>query len=916
MSFFWENGLQIFYKRSIPPPAAKYHGLINQGATCYLNSVLQVLFMTKDFREAVERHTNETPGPIDHHLKQLFKDLIGHKAYTNNITKTLGIDRVYEQRDAAEYIEKILRLTSPEASQIFHGLLTYKNICSQCHTENDNDERFWHLPLALMDSCGKEDYSVVNGIEAYFRPSVFSGENQMYCEECDAKSDATNKCVIKHHPEVLILLLKRFEFDYSHMTYVKIYCTVDVPHTLQIPENQTYELYAVVDHLGDLRSGHYTATIKDDESWYRFNDDKVTLLDYQPCQVDNSEKFRDAYLLFYRKTNVHAADTEDIGEVSTPGGFPPATSDINEQRQEAGKIREREEVEGASVEDQENEGFVDVRQDISEDLRGTQRTKSTNKKHEQQGKEKMDVKRDKEQNRGDDNGQDVEDQNNEGLDEIRQNQSEQKITDTHSGHKDVCVEKQAKEQDDEHIQNRADSSVRQAGSSGSRSLKENQEVSSVEKTRHGDPQPRGVGRSPEPSFNVEDQDKQVYARNSKPINHLECNEERNDLCYLQDAQAVKQRDEGKIMADDEEDMGGNAEAGKRGPLSRETQLEESVEDRDTDSGRPDDVRQRRPDINHDYKDGKTGNDEQSEKKRSTNKKHEQQGKEKMDVKRDKEQNRGDDNGQDVEDQNNEGLDEIRQNQSEQKITDTHSGHKDVCVEKQAKEQDDEHIQNRADSSVRQAGSSGSRSLTENQEVSSVEKTRHGDPQPRGVGRSPEPSFNVEDQNKQVYARNSKPINHLGKIMTDLNPRTGFNENTIKGRRNPEQSRPGGNVKRKSDPKINAEVTLSESVCNMKRSEETSQEPQKHQTKSFTGNTQEEIETHSTVDPNARTKRKVSDTQEQDAEIKHEKKKRKWWHLPALKKKQRKEKNKHKKPVGCFSFSCKSKNNADPTSESD
>ncbi|XP_045920881.1 ubiquitin carboxyl-terminal hydrolase 4-like isoform X2 [Micropterus dolomieu] len=305
MSFFLENGPQLFYKRSFPPPA-KYHGLINQGATCYLNSVLQVLFMTKDFREAVERHTNETPGPIDHHLKQLFKDLIGHKAYTNNITKTLGIDRVYEQRDAAEYIEKILRLTSPEASQIFHGLLTYKNICSQCRTEKDNDERFWHLPLALMDSCGKEDYSVVNGIEAYFRPSVFSGENQMYCDECDAKSDATNKCVIKHHPEVLMLLLKRFEFDYSHMTYVKIYCTVDVPYTLQIPENQTYELYAVVDHLGDLRSGHYTATIKDDDSWYRFNDDKVTLLDYQPCQVDNSEKL---FLQPNPRSNVQNATT-------------------------------------------------------------------------------------------------------------------------------------------------------------------------------------------------------------------------------------------------------------------------------------------------------------------------------------------------------------------------------------------------------------------------------------------------------------------------------------------------------------------------------------------------------------------------------------------------------------------------------
>ena len=33
----------------------KYKGLRNQGSTDYLNSVLQVLFMTKEFRDAVQR---------------------------------------------------------------------------------------------------------------------------------------------------------------------------------------------------------------------------------------------------------------------------------------------------------------------------------------------------------------------------------------------------------------------------------------------------------------------------------------------------------------------------------------------------------------------------------------------------------------------------------------------------------------------------------------------------------------------------------------------------------------------------------------------------------------------------------------------------------------------------------------------
>ncbi|XP_030285837.1 uncharacterized protein LOC115589205 [Sparus aurata] len=327
---------------SSSPPPVQYHGLLNQGETCYLNSVLQVLFMTKDFRAAVERHCCEYPATecIDRQLKDLFDDLKGNTAYTYNITKKLGIDRVYEQQDAAEYYEKILSLTSPDASQMFHGWLTDRTTCSACGTETDTDGAFWHLPLALVDSYS-EHYSVVDGIKEHFKASEFSGENQMYCEKCDAKCDATIQCVMKHHPEVLMLLLKRFDFDYRYMTYVKINQTVDVPRILQIPENQTYELYAVVNHSGDLSSGCYSATIWDDENWFTFTDSRVTLADYQPFQEDNFEKSCSAYLLFYRKQNA----TQTTRAVSAPGGHQPATGDVYEQCKDAAKKRERQEGE-------------------------------------------------------------------------------------------------------------------------------------------------------------------------------------------------------------------------------------------------------------------------------------------------------------------------------------------------------------------------------------------------------------------------------------------------------------------------------------------------------------------------------------------------------------------------------------------
>ncbi|XP_023252635.1 probable ubiquitin carboxyl-terminal hydrolase creB [Seriola lalandi dorsalis] len=363
-----QNVRQFFNPTRPPPAEIKYHGLKKKGATCYLNSVLQVLFMTKGFREAVERYTSGNPDPerIDSHLKDVFDVLKKKTACTYNIIKRLGIDRVYEQQDAAEYFEKILALTSDEASQLFHGELTHKTICSKCLTEKNADGLFWHLPLELVVSYNGH-YSVMAGTEEYFRDSNFSGENQMYCDQCDDKSDATVKCVIKHHPEVLMLLLKRFEFNYHYKMYFKNNCVVDVPRTLQIPENQTYELYAVVDHVGGLRGGHYTATVKseDDERWYNFNDARVSLPDYQLLQVDNNEMSRSAYLLFYRKKTTHTADTcaQDKKEVPTSGGFPFDNHDQGHDAEMTGESEESVEV--------GNDTAVDVMVDDETGIRDT-----------------------------------------------------------------------------------------------------------------------------------------------------------------------------------------------------------------------------------------------------------------------------------------------------------------------------------------------------------------------------------------------------------------------------------------------------------------------------------------------------------------------------------------------------------------
>ncbi|XP_031647804.1 ubiquitin carboxyl-terminal hydrolase 47-like isoform X2 [Oncorhynchus kisutch] len=275
------------------------HGLINQGATCYLNSVLQVFFMTKDFREAVESQVfpnDQEQETIDHKLKRLFQKLKEKEADTKDISWTLDIQTVYEQRDAAEFFEKILNTVKNNVSKIFEGQLSHTISCANSHISNIEPGPFWVLPLSMDVTLGPgQSYSVNDGFEEFFEKSTITGD-KLYCAKCNEEVEATTACKMVHHPEILTLLLKRFEFDYHGMTYVKVNCSVDVPHKLQT-ENGAYELYAIVDHEGSLRSGHYTATIRsyEDQKWYLFNDSNVS-----PITLEPNLRSQSAYLLIYR----------------------------------------------------------------------------------------------------------------------------------------------------------------------------------------------------------------------------------------------------------------------------------------------------------------------------------------------------------------------------------------------------------------------------------------------------------------------------------------------------------------------------------------------------------------------------------------------------------------------------------------
>ncbi|XP_043404912.1 uncharacterized protein LOC114022685 isoform X4 [Chelonia mydas] len=312
-------------KKLTPVLPGTYVGLRNQGSTSYLNSLLQCLFFTRELREAILSFDNGGDSSIVCQLQKLFQELKCNESApsTKGITKCLGVRDVHQQQDVAEYFRILMNKIvedKKEIQQLYQVEMVHSIVCHGCEQQTRIKENPV-LSLALsLDKCNCKAYSVSNALDAVQEKNEFTGDEQFYCETCESKQDATSRCYFETLPPILVLNLKRYQFDGNW--FRKLHYEVSVPFSLpvnlkeQTAENMDfplssqilqYELFAVCHHSGGIDGGHYVAEIKsyENECWYSFNDTVVEKMPEDMNTMDAKDSYT-AYLLMYRKMDSFA----------------------------------------------------------------------------------------------------------------------------------------------------------------------------------------------------------------------------------------------------------------------------------------------------------------------------------------------------------------------------------------------------------------------------------------------------------------------------------------------------------------------------------------------------------------------------------------------------------------------------------
>ena len=347
-------------------------GLTNQGATCYMNSLLQTLYFTSELRKAVYQLPTETDDHIKSiplALQRVFYELqFSEKSVgTKKLTRSFGWETfdTFMQHDVQELcrvlldnLENKMKHTTVEGviPRLYEGKMISYIKCKTIDYESRRVEPFYDIQLNIK---GKKD--IYESFKDYVTVETLEGDNK-YDAGKYGLQEAQKGVIFEAFPPVLHLHLMRFQYDPHTDSNIKINDRYEFLDEIQLDEfldkkqstPALYRLHAVLVHSGDNHGGHYVVFIcpKLDGKWFKFDDEVVSRCSRRDAINANFGGAQSDELTFRHSTNaymlVYVRDANkdyvlsEIGKADIPQQLQERLGE--EKRVEALRKKERNEA--------------------------------------------------------------------------------------------------------------------------------------------------------------------------------------------------------------------------------------------------------------------------------------------------------------------------------------------------------------------------------------------------------------------------------------------------------------------------------------------------------------------------------------------------------------------------------------------